>query len=55
MKTKRKPHSPPKEPQGKQHGGRGDVTRRRVWISLAAILLAIIFLAGECANLLPLD
>jgi hypothetical protein len=30
-------------------------TKRRIWIQLAAIFLIIVFLASECATLLPLD
>ena len=29
--------------------------RRQIWLRLAAIFLAIVFLAAECATLLPLE
>jgi hypothetical protein len=29
--------------------------RRKVWLRLAAIFLIIVFLASECATLLPLE
>ena len=52
MKFKSKLNPTPKKPQVKE---RGNATRRRAWLWLAAVLLAITFLAGECANLLPLE
>ena len=55
MKTKRTPCSSPTEPQSKPRGGRGDEVRWRARIWMAAILLAVTFLAGECANLIPLE
>jgi hypothetical protein len=30
-------------------------TRRQIWLRLAAIFLIIIFLASECATLLPVE
>jgi hypothetical protein len=29
--------------------------RRRAWLRIAAILLVIVFLASECATLLPIE
>ena len=29
--------------------------RRRIWMRVAAIFVAIAFLAGECATLLPIE
>lgn len=55
MKTKRAPHSSSTGTQSKPYGGRGVGASRREWIWLAAILLVITFLAGECANLIPLE
>ena len=52
MKFKGKLNPTPKKPQAKE---RGSETRRRAWLWLAAVLLAITFLAGECANMLPFE
>ena len=30
-------------------------TRRKTWMRVAAIIVAIAFLAGECATLLPIE
>ena len=52
MKFKGKLNPTPKKPQAKE---RGNETRQRAWLWLAAVVLAITFLAGECANLLPFE
>ena len=33
--------------------GRRSETRRRFWLRVAAVILVIVFLASECATLLP--
>jgi|GEM_PF-1533640 len=30
-------------------------TKRRIWMQLAAVFLIIVFLASECATLIPLE
>jgi hypothetical protein len=41
--------------QGKRHEKGGGEARLRLWLWIAAVLLAITFLAGEFVNLLPID
>jgi len=36
-------------------GDRRRVFQRRIWLRLAAVLLAIVFIASECATLLPVE
>ena len=39
-------------------GSEGDhrrETRQRIWLRLAAIFLAVVFIASECATLLPVE
>lgn len=55
MKPKRKPGISLARVQSQARSGQSDEGRRRVWLWLVAVLLAIVFLAGECAYLLPVE
>jgi hypothetical protein len=48
MKPKDKKFRPQNEEERRQ-------ARRTVWMRVIAIFLAIVFLAGECATLLPIE
>jgi len=57
MKPKGKATASPAKHQGKTSSGddRRRARRRRIWLWLVAVFLAVTFLAGECATLLPME
>jgi hypothetical protein len=57
MKPKGKVTTSPAKHRSKTSSGdeRHRETRRRVWLWLVAVLLAITFIASECAALMPVQ
>lgn len=57
MKLKRKiaPLSAKSQSKITSDDDRRRETRRRIWPRIAAIFLVIVFLASECATLLPME
>ena len=56
MKPKGKRVSPDKKPRNEvPNENERREARRRLWLRVAAIILVIVFIAGECATLLPLE
>jgi len=55
LKSKVKPLSAksPSKTNGKDD--RQPETKRKIWMQLAAVFLIIVFLASECATLIPLE
>jgi hypothetical protein len=57
MKIKNKTAQLPSKSQSKNddNNDRRAETRKRIWIQVGAVFLIIVFLASECATLMPLD
>ena len=57
MKPRLKPKASPTKPRNKvsREPDQPAETRRRVWLWLVAVFLAVTFLASECATLLPVE
>lgn len=57
MKPRLKPNASPTKPRNKvsREPDQPVENRRRVWLWLVAVFLAVTFLAGECATLLPVE
>jgi hypothetical protein len=57
MKLIRTNVSPPAKAQSKINSENDSrrKARRQIWLRLAAVFLVIVFLASECATLLPLE
>jgi hypothetical protein len=57
MKPRLKPEASRMKPRNKvsREPDRPVETRRRIWLWLVAVFLAITFLASECATLLPVQ
>jgi len=55
MKFKSKTAPLSAKSQSKNKDDRRPEARRRIWMQLAAFFLIIVFLASECATLLPME
>ncbi|MDQ3004539.1 MAG: hypothetical protein M3R47_04045 [Chloroflexota bacterium] len=55
MKLKSKTVPLSAKSQSKNKDDRHPEARRRIWMQLAAVFLIIVFLAGECSILLPME
>lgn len=56
MKPKGKGIPPDEKPRNQaQSENERREARRRLWLRVAAIVLVIVFIAGECSTLLPIE
>jgi hypothetical protein len=55
LKNKIAPLSAKSQSKNNSKDDRGRKIRRRIWMQLAAVFLIIVFLASECATLLPVE